>query len=469
MKRLFPYTYLLFLLLLSSCEDNHPVGFEDFYDSYRIANIYLEADREFVFDGDDPVTFIMRANDDFENDIYHFGAVLIVNNTDTLDGLTFLPEKSGQYNVQAHVNNLLSNVVPIKYIDKNDIKSLSLDYQGYDHLTTNPWSVTGDFIITGEVDGFLAKVDLSKSSIPVKFSNGFSTIQRAGVHLNEPGEWMANAAFNGLISESIKFIVREEKEYSPITFPVIYHFINSNPNIDEINRALASYNEIFNNNNIVLNSVFLVNQWENPNWVNAKMNFELVETDPQGNNLEQKGIHTITTAGNNPVDTKEKLHQIISENNWNPNEYINIYVGGAGLFPDASLPILEESSLPGLFTKDSDAIGNRDSLDYIYNGTNVYNSNTLGKYFGLYPTYSCDESEGCTLPIYDCRFSNSNQSVSYEEFNVGNSCMEDWCDDTYSYVKRYTPFFDGPGVVDLAVTGDTLVGACYLLARDCSV
>jgi hypothetical protein len=473
---------IILLLAISlftlSCDDEERYGLEDFYDAYLIDDIFLEADKTIFFDGDPPVNFIVRANEEStENDIFYFDARIVVDNKDTLEGKEFLPTESGRYNIKAVVNNLESNVIAVDYIDKKDISSIKLEYLGYDQLTTYPWSRTGDFILTGTLQGSPRIVNLSKSTIPVTFTDGSSTITREGHHFDAAGTYDAYVEVNGLRSETHTFTVREQKEYEELSFPIIYHFINKAPDQLELERAIKSYNEIFANENIVLNRVFLVNQWENPSWVNANMKFELAANDPEGNALENPGVNLVSAFGDDEIENQEDLFTFIKKTNWDQNKYINIYVGDFNIPISASLPILEAEKLIGLKTADSDEIFDNDTLNYLWNGNIIYNSNTMGQYWGLYPTFQCDPANGCEIPIYDCRLGDDvgpNQGLTgaifngeYQEFELDNSCADDYCEDTFPYKTRYTPFHNGLGVPDLAVVGDTLDGACYLVARDC--
>jgi hypothetical protein len=459
MKNIF--LLLAISLFIFSCEDEEQYGFEDFYDAFLIDDIYLEADKTIFFDGDPPVKFIVRANEEStENDIFYFDARIVVNNTDTLDGKEFLPQESGRYNIKAVANNLESNVIAVDYIDRKDIASIKLEYQGYDYLTTYPWSRTGDFILTGTLEGSPRVVNLSKSTIPVEFSDGSSTTLREGYHFSNPGTYDAYVEVNGLRSETYTFMVREQKDYELVTMPIIIHFIRSVPNDQEIARALNSYNEIFNNQDIRYEATFLDNQWLNPNTINAEMKFVLATETPDGIPLAKPGVRdAVTEAGD--IDTQEKLNKLIKANNWNANKYINIYVGDLPLSPSASLPILEQERLIGLKTADSDEIFDNDTLNYIYAGNNFYNSNMMGRFFGLYSNYDTDVeipmNESCPGIIQSTQIS----------FPLNGSCVDDFCDDTYSYDFRYFPYFGGTGVPDLAVVGDTIPGECFQIAINC--
>ncbi|NNF35398.1 MAG: hypothetical protein HKN68_14910 [Saprospiraceae bacterium] len=455
--------YILLIIGTLSCEDEIEYGFDEFYDAYLVDEIYLEADKSIFFDGDDPVEFTVRSNEEStEIDIFYFDAVIVVNDTDTLEGKTFLPTESGRYTFKAVVNNLESNVIPVDYVDRKDISTLSFEYEGYDLLTTHPWSKAGDFILNGTLNGSPRIVDFTKSSIPIKFSDGSSTIERRDYRFSQPGTFEAWAEVNGMKTNSITFTVREKKEYEPIEMEIIFHYIKSDPVHSEIERAIASYNEIFTNPSPKQVGTFLSNQWENPNIVNTNMSFRLATQTPDGNTLATPGVRSATAPAED-ITTVEQLYDIVKLNNWDPNKYINIYVGPLSIPPSASLPVLEQERLTGLKTADSDEVFGNDTLNYIFNGDTPYNSNMLGRFWGLYSNY--DEVNNFPVPGSNCP--GIVQAVQ-TSFSINGMCMDDFCSDTYSYLSRSAPFFDAIGVHDLAVVGDTIPSECFQIARDCN-
>ncbi len=412
------------MILLVACAEEEELGLDIFYDSYKIDKIEITVDRDIFFEGDDPVVFSARAIDRTENPVELFDFKLVVNNTDTLPDKTFIPTESGQYTIRAVANELESNIVRIWYVLESDIRELNLSYEGYTNLTTNPWSVVGDFSLFTKINGI--PVDVTKSAIPFVVSDGSQTIQRDGLSFSTPGTKTVRASFNGVESESIVFNVREEKDYEIVTLPIVYHYINKTPNESEIQRAIDSYNRIFNNQNIRLNDNELVNQWENPNWVDARLNFVLAETDPDGNALPFLGSRVINTMST--LESEQELLDVIRSNNWDPNKYINVYVTDDIFYEDATRPILDGENLQGLTSLNSENVtDSRNKLNFISNTNDPYNSNMLGKYLGLYQP---------------------------------GMCTEDYCDDTFSYSSTYRPFGGTGGVND---------GGRYNIADDCSV
>ncbi len=419
---------------LTSCEEQEELTLAEFYDSYFIGDVYLSVDREIFFDGDAPVKFSATAFDDFENEIKNFDYDIVTNEGDTLDGKTFKPESTSRTTFRAVVNGISSESIKVDYVNTSEIEFIDLAYEGSNFLTTNPWSVTGDFILTTVVDATVFTYDITKSSIPLVISDGTSTIQRTGFKFAEAGSYTVHAEFNGVKSNSFEFTVREENEYEELEFPIVYHCINFSPLVREVDRAIASYNRIFNNTNVTLDKNDLTDQWENPNWINAGMKFKLAEADEEGNKLANPGIHIINT---NRIDSEEQLFEVMQNNFWNSNKYINIFLSDEYEFISVSQPFLRGAKLDGLVTRGIDDGGGNDALQYISNGSEPFNSNTMGQFWGLYNTYEC---------------------------------KDDYCDDTFSYnvSEKYKAFCVTAGGVLFDCRGQINDGGLYYQARDCS-
>jgi len=110
------------------------------------------------------------------------------------------------------VNNVESPVVPIDYLKPSDINNLKLNYQGYHYLTTEPWSVSGDFILTTSFPDRALDVEITKSNIPLTISDGRTTALKEGIHFSEAGTYQVYVDFNGVRTESIVIVVREAIE-----------------------------------------------------------------------------------------------------------------------------------------------------------------------------------------------------------------------------------------------------------------
>lgn len=370
--------------IISSCDKPEDLGFEDFYDSYLINNLFINADKIIFFEGDPPVTFTAEAFDETENAVVNFDFDVIINETDTLEGKTFSPRETGRYLVHAVANNVESPRIAIDYINPSDITNLNLYYQGYQYLTTEPWSVTGDFILTTSFPDQAVDVEITRSNIPLTISDGRTSVQKEGLRFSEAGHYEVFVDFNGIRTESVDIIVREAKTYEPIDIPVVFHYVNQNPNLEDVEKAIRSYNDVFNNQSIGLSSDASLAQWDNPNWVNAGMSFSMVSMSDISS-LEFDGINVISTQ--NPVTTKTDFDRLANNHILDPNKYLNIFVTEDIDITNSTRPIIVGSApiLEGLSTVET-AESRR---PYILNYSEPYNSFTMGEFWGLLQTEGC--------------------------------------------------------------------------------
>jgi len=390
--------FLLACFIIMSCEDNEELGFEDYYDSYLINDLIISSGKIIFFEGDPPVTFSATAFDETENEIVNFDFDLIVNETDTLEGKTFRPTETGRYIIHGIANNVESPRIAIDFVDPSDISNLKLYYQGYRYLTTEPWSVSGDFIITTSFADRAGEIEITRSNIPLTISDGRTTPQKDGIYFSEAGTYQVHVDFNGVKTEPIEIIVREAKEYEPINIPVVFHYVNQNPNMEQIQKAIDSYNDIFNNQSIQLNSDKFLSQWDNPNWVNAGMSFSLVPMS-EVTSLSSDGVNLIST--NTVIENKADFDLIARNNLLDPNKYLNIFVteeinNSISIRPILAGPVSTLQGISNIETAES-------RQPYILNISEPYNSFTMGEFWGLLQT------EGC---------------------------RDDFADDTYSYIKN---------------------------------
>lgn len=429
---IFSILLVITICFLTSCEEQEPLSLSEFYDSYLIGNVYLTVDKEVFFEGDPPVEFSATATDDFENEITNFDYIIVTSDGDTLEDRTFKPDKTSRTTFRAIVNDISSEPVKVDFVNTSEIEFIDLTYEGSHYLTTNDWSVTGDFILTTVIDATVFTYDVTKSNIPLKISDGTSTTMRNGLSFEEAGTYSVVAEFNGVKSNTIEFEVRAEKEYEEIELPIVFHCINYSPQVREVDRALKSYNNIFNNSNVTLRKNDLSDQWENPNWVNASMSFTLANEDEDGNMLANAGIHLINTTD---ITSQQQLEREIRNNLWEPKKFINIFLTDDYEYIYASQPFLSRVRLEGLATRGIDD-GSAGDFHYISNGTEPFNSNTMGQFWGLYNTYECED---------------------------------DYCNDTFDYsVDQKFKAFCTNAAGELGGCGGDNDGGVHFQAKDCT-
>lgn len=220
------------------------------------------------------------------------------------------------------------------------------------------------------------------------------------------------------------------------------------------------------------------------------INFELVlpTKDPEGNNLEEAGVHYISWASEttdpNKFTSQTNPDPAGVANLWNMNEYINVFIYN---FTDnetntvgmAHLPYsISNNPLPGL--KIGDVYINQSKTAYVHaislNKQYIYDRSTagtyiqsditvalaheLGHYLGLYHVFSangCSDDDYCTdTPIYDRtnyiswvkalikEYGNEGKKPTLKELCQRNSCdgevfeSHNILDYYYCYSDRFT-------------------------------
>lgn len=222
------------------------------------------------------------------------------------------------------------------------------------------------------------------------------------------------------ISKEIVVIQQAAPTYHHYQLPVIFHILQG-PNEEKIKtgwlaEVVAVCNKLYKGGN------------SSPD---ADLELVLPTKDPEGNNLEEAGVHYISWSSNT-VDPDEFMSQDTPNptgvaNLWNMNEYINVFVynftGNDGVLGVSYLPYTPNSNpLEGLVT--GDIYLNRSKTAYVHaislNKQYIYDRTTtaykssditvtlaheLGHYLGLYHAFSesgCSGDDYCTdTPVYD--------------------------------------------------------------------
>lgn len=128
-----------------------------------------------------------------------------------------------------------------------------------------------------------------------------------------------------VINESVTIIVLEDKQYEPMTLPVVFHyFARPGESVPEasigtiIRQQLEKVSAAYGN----------LNGSRDPNSVDSYLSFEAATVDPGGQMLETPGLHVVRSEKVSFKDSSdEDLHRIIWDGNfWSPRNYINVWV-----------------------------------------------------------------------------------------------------------------------------------------------
>jgi len=218
-------------------------------------------------------------------------------------------------------------------------------------------------------------------------------------------------------SAVIKVALKPEPEtdYEEITIPVIFHLISNSNNKYAIQNVTSEYLQGKLDH---LNSVLAGTLASAPSTIDAKVKFELAETDPNGKVLEEKGIEH----GDAGDLTGFELNDYVSANFiWDTDKYLNIYISDwyysywgfpyvtdfqslppkyittdPAVLPnpkkihdpyDYTVPALTQVDSMDVEYTSADEVGIIISTDGLFDQTNRYSFEYMvGTFFGVFPT-----------------------------------------------------------------------------------
>ena len=392
--RQFSIIWILFMITLLSCEKQETLGYDQFYELYNADEIFLEVDRSLYIVGEQPIQFLPQVRDELNNILPQVKPLIVVE-SDTIDSYSYIPELSGELKAYAILpNGIKSNIVRINSITENDIKDIKITYDGVPYLTTNPWSIVRGFnqritLKTGR------EYNLGSNVFPLT-SDGLS-FPLDKDYIEVPGQYNVFLELGSLRSNEIELNVRAEKNYEMVELPLVFHIIGTPDLIPQINNSVKEINALFNEPRLFID--------ENSNKVQTYISFKLANTAPQGSSLTAPGVHVIVNGES--VTPLDQLNLIASNNYWDPNKYINIYVSrgdysaitGGEFNPGGwanFAPILNEG-LPGMFNLDEEP--EEPFFNAVHLNASLWPSliaHELGHLFSLYHNFDtgCSSTHG---------------------------------------------------------------------------
>lgn len=137
------------------------------------------------------------------------------------------------------------------------------------------------------------------------------------------------AKIKDIVSDTVEFSIKApipENEYEEITFPVIFHVVQTKEDIRAFGGKFKA--GLIDNYIKRMNYVFSGEVSKNPVGVDTKIRFKAALYDPKGNLLEEPGINRIEVDGSVPSTDKYKNFIMEDDNNlnWPFDKYINIWL-----------------------------------------------------------------------------------------------------------------------------------------------
>lgn len=384
---------LIPFILLASCDNKAPKEFADIYENLSARYLYIYADKDFYIQNDAPIVLSYDAVDTFF-DTLKYVPITYIANSDTLTSNIFAPTTKGKYTIRGVMpNGVISNVLRVEVFDESDVERLELKHNGVNYLTTNEWSISSDFrqfvVIAGK------SFEITQNDDIALLKDGVDAGKKGEFSFNQAGEYNFSFKLGNRTSNTETLYVREKQEFDYVELPVVFHFVNADNYKGEVSSVLTEVNRLYSNTGINQNDV--LRNGDNPNKVNTYLKFTLANSAPSGQSLDGSGIHVIQS-GNGTVEYS-RVSELARQNYWDPNKYINIYVGSGswGIGGDANSATLLKEELLGAPTVDTEPANpffNRVFLNAIGGGMSAGTiAHELGHLLSLHHNFA----QGCAL------------------------------------------------------------------------
>lgn len=228
-------------------------------------------------------------------------------------------QKTGSYEVHAKIKDVTSNKLSFTIYDRNELVDEIRLSSNYIFLIADGNSSI-DFKVKTFIKGIPVDlidyvIEANSSSIPLKFTP------------QNPGNYQVKARVANRESNQINIIAKTAIKYKKIIeVPIVFHLVHdgeaigtgSNFSQDVIKKAFADLNNSFRKAG---------SSSKNPISVDTYIQFKLATTDPDGKMLPEPGINRHKRASKlQTIYYKDWMYSIF----WDPDFYINIWVGATG-------------------------------------------------------------------------------------------------------------------------------------------
>lgn len=292
----------------------------------------------------------------------------------------------GKFKLRVAVGEVFSNAVDFEVFDPMTyIKDIELTL---DERTRNPYAVAG----SSELD-FSYRVfgmDNTLLNIPATLIvEGQKQNSFKNVPISKAGTVSIYAEISGKKSNTVQITSRQDKVLEKIRVPVVFHVLD---NLNKaITREIVEF-EIEKLNQAFAN-VFFPSLTRSSNAVEIYMEFFLVDKEPSGSLMAERGINKFESGGQTFGGFTDEEREYLYRRMWDPRRYVNVFVGRMDRWGGyAYFPILKGIELPGVTT-----VYGTPALTYPYvtvmsdNAMGRANDSTLaheiGHMLGLYHTF----------------------------------------------------------------------------------
>ena len=311
MKNLFNVS--MGFLFLISCSES---------ESIQVEQIQITVDKDFAVVNMDSIRIQAEILGPSPEEIERLEIEYLVNGSPLAEAI-FIPQESGNFELSARYESVESNRVSVEVFElEKDIESLTLNYEGYSLLTTQPWSITGTFSAEGKIGSRTFPIDWQALTF---YANDEPLPTPQGHHFPEAGTYEIHAEIGEVRSNSSKLEVRPSQTYPLRVLPIVFHSYGVDPSLQDLDKLIDTLNNSFNPEGFTRESVS--SGLVNPNAVNFSLRFERAQDAPTGVRPTAPGLQVIpSTDGTFPSLTPARFQALEDEYGWDPDIYINVWL-----------------------------------------------------------------------------------------------------------------------------------------------
>lgn len=337
MKKLFPLCCILAFMISCSKKEAEPSP-NNIPNFGEITSITLAVNKtEWLLDEDTnfKITATGKTQDGKNQDISSLVQITI---NDQPNSISFVPNEAKTYQIYAKYGTIKSNIVTVNAKNIDNVGKITLS------LTEKIAGGTTYLIADGKSAVYLEANVYDKNGNSLTYRKGLkfyaneNQTRSLTFTTTKDGIYQISVKGYGVISNTITVTARKEETYDVIRIPLIFHIFSNHDAWTEqaVTRFVDIMNQVYRNKYVYDGTYSLPTETKNaavtkdPNAVDTFIEFYLVDTDPSGKKLTEKGLDKIYGKNATTYDFYNQtnlnaLYKVANDASWNPTKYYNIW------------------------------------------------------------------------------------------------------------------------------------------------